>query len=149
MNMNLVKLNPVQYNHSNFAPQFGAVVDLSSTYRFLPENPQKTEGVAFFETICQNLGPDEVLLVEGGNKSSPYVFLANGEDRSLVESLTYAAKQLQSRMPDIAERIFTKIFVHLYETANRVKVDMNNSAYRQVKSAFKLMKHGPMEDKEI
>jgi formiminotetrahydrofolate cyclodeaminase len=75
--------------------------------------------------------------------------LANGEDRSLVESLTYTAKQLQNQMPEIAERIFTQIFVHLYETANRKKVDMNNSAFRKVQSAFKMMKHGPMEDKMI
>jgi hypothetical protein len=147
--MNFVKLNSVKYNHSHRAPQFGAVVDLTSTYRFLPKNPQGMEEAEFFETICQNLGPDEVLLVEDGNKSSPYVFLANGEDRSLVESLTYAAKQLQSRMPDIAERLFLKIFVHLYETASRQKLDLNNSAYRQVKDAFKMMKHGPMEDKMI
>jgi hypothetical protein len=158
-----MKLNPAHIHAASFnqaqihrhamALQFGAVVSLSDVYDFKAQDnqsaAQQQDEAQFLNDIRENLGPDELLLVEEGDSPSRYVFVANGEDRSMVQSLSDAAKQIQTRLPKVADRLYLQIFMHLYQTAFGKKFDYHNYALRSVNSAFKMMRHGVFEDKTV
>lgn len=147
------KMNYFQTAPNQTAPKFSAVMSLNKAYYLHPKNSQtpdqRDQEAQQLKEICQALGPDELLLVEESDEGGRYLFLVNGEDRSMVECLTRLAKQQEKTEPERAKQIYRKIFTHLYESAFRMKFDWHNSAFRSVSTAFRLMKEGILEDKEV